>query len=62
MDQKIEARLAALEKQVAFLTQRNEFITQRLDEVRRLNRMSSIIDDQLVSINTRSPFMRGDAA
>jgi hypothetical protein len=51
--EKTEARLAALEKQ-------NEFLLQKLDEVRRHCRLSPVIDDQTAFINQRKD--RGFAA
>jgi len=55
MDQKTEARIAALERRI-------EFLTQKLDEARRAVRLSSILDEQIIAINARVPYGRGDAA
>lgn len=52
MDEKVVARIAALEKQV-------QFLTQKLDEARRYTGLPSIIDEQLLAINSRQ---RGQAA
>lgn len=41
---------------------RIEFLTQKLDETRRAFRLSSLIDDQVISINARSHQRGGDAA
>ena len=66
MDQNIaelKARIEKSEARIAGLERQFEFLMVKLDEARRAVRLSSIIDEQLASINARSPFMhRGDAA
>jgi predicted RNase H-like nuclease (RuvC/YqgF family) len=58
----LKAEIAALKASITRLERQDEKLMQWLDQARRAVRLSSILDEQVLHINARVPYGRGDAA